>query len=321
MSSTIPSIQFLENASLGKNNWWRYVLTVIISFIGGNLVAGLVMVLILTVYSFFLASGGVTNIPNIIMEMISSPFILLVLVGISYVLSFFFFYICLRFLHHKPLLKVINAVSSMRWGLLLKGLVLWFLILGLFSLPELIFNPGSYQVTFNPNTFSILLVLCLLAFPIQASFEEILFRGYLMQGFALFSKRLSRVFESNWLSKPWVPLLITSIAFGLVHFWNGTDLYMDMSIVSSTFIIGLMLGVIALGDNGIETAMGIHIANNLYVSLLYNSTDSGLPGLPSVVTAEASDPFAGIPILVLAALLVIAILFWNRKDDLMRIFR
>ena len=63
-----------------------------------------------------------------------------------------------------------------------------------------------------------------------------------------------------------------------------------------------MLGVIALGDNGIETAMGVHIANNLYVSLLYNSADSGLPGLPSVVTAEASDPFAGLPFLIVAAI-------------------
>ena len=123
------------------------------------------------------------------------------------------------------------------------------------------------------------------------------------------------------LSKPWVPLLITSLIFGCVHFFNGTNLYMNLSIVCSTFIIGLMLGVIALGDNGIETAMGIHIANNLYVSLLYNSADSGLSGLPSMVTAEASDPFTGLPILSLAALLMIAILFWNRKEDLIRIFR
>lgn len=321
MSSTMSSIQFLENASVGKNKWWRYVLTVIVSFVGGNLVAGLAMALVLVVYSVFLASGGVTDISNIIMEIISSPFTLVALLGVSYTISFFFFYICLRFIHHKPLLKVINTVSSMRWKLLFKGLILWFLILGIFSLPDLIFNQGSYQITFNPSTFTLLLVLCLLTFPIQASFEEVLFRGYLMQGFSLFSKRLSGIFKLNWLSKPWVPLLITSIIFGCVHFWNGTSLYVDLSIVCSTFIIGLMLGIITLGENGIETAMGIHIANNLYVSLLYNSTDSGLPGLPSVVTAEASDPFAGLPILALAALLVIVILFWNRKDDLIRIFR
>ena len=82
-----------------------------------------------------------------------------------------------------------------------------------------------------------------------------------------------------------------------------------------------MLGIITLGDNGIETAMGIHIANNLYVSVLYNSTDSGLPGLPSAVTAQVTDPFAGLPFLALAALVMIVILFWNRKEDIIKIFR
>jgi len=196
-----------------------------------------------------------------------------------------------------------------RWKLLLKGLGLWFLVLFLFSLPDLIWNTSSYTVTFDLKSFLILLVLCILVFPLQASFEEIFFRGYLMQGVGLLSK------------KPWIPLLITSLVFGLVHVFNGTDFNMDVSIVISTFIIGIMLGIIALGDNGIEAAMGVHIANNLYVSLIYNSTDSGLAGLPSLITSQVSNPYAGIPILALAALIIIIILFWNRKDDLTRIFR
>jgi len=308
MSSSISSISFLENASEGKNNWWRYLLTVILSLVGGSFVAGLVLGLFLVFLSVF-ASGGISNIANFIESAMNSPFTLVILVGISYSISFFLFYICLRFLQHKHLLKIINTVSGLRWKLLFKGLILWALILFILSLPDLIFNPGSYQITYNSGSFIILLIICLLVFPIQASFEEILFRGYLMQGFSLVSK------------KPWVPLLITSILFGCVHFFNGTNLYTDLSIVASTFIIGMMLGVIALGDNGIETAMGVHIANNLYVALLYNSTDSGLPGLPSMVTAQAADPFTGLPLLILAALLMIAILFWNRKGDIVRIFR
>ena len=308
MSSSISSISFLENASEGKNNWWRYLLTVILSLVGGSFVAGLVLGLLLIFLSVF-ASGGISNIGNFIESAMNSPFTLVILVGISYSISFFLFYICLRFLQHKHLLKIINTVSGLRWKLLFKGLILWALILFILSLPDLIFNPGSYQITYNSGSFLILLIICLLVFPIQASFEEILFRGYLMQGFSLVSK------------KPWVPLLITSILFGCVHIFNGTNLYTDLSIVASTFIIGMMLGVIALGDNGIETAMGVHIANNLYVALLYNSTDSGLPGLPSMVTAQAADPFSGLPLLILAALLMIAILFWNRKGDIVRIFR
>ncbi|WP_321422609.1 CPBP family intramembrane glutamic endopeptidase [uncultured Methanobacterium sp.] len=337
----MSSIPFLDNANEGQNNWWKYLLTVIISLIAGSLVAGVIVVLFLVVYAFVLsASGNVTNILEIIQGTLQSPFVLIVLIGVSYAVSFFLFYICLRFLHHKRLLSVINTVSSLRWKMLLKGLILWIAVLAIFNLPDLIFNSQNYQKNLDLGSFAILLVLCLLVFPMQASFEEILFRGYLMQGINLLpnalSKRfgnlgrrfsslsslfnlLSRIFSR--LAKPWFPILITAIIFGSVHVFNGTNLYMDLSIVASTFIMGLMLGVIALGDNGIETAMGIHIANNLYIALFFNSADSGLGELPSLVTAPASDPFSGIPFMILAALIVLTILFWNRKEDLVKIFR
>jgi len=308
MSSLSSSISFLENASEGKNNWWRYLLTVIVSLVGGSLLAGIMLGMLLAVISVFFA-GEISNIYPFIQSAISNPLFLVVLVGISYTISVFLFYICLRFVHHKKFLSVINTVSGLRWKLLLKGLVLWALILFILSLPSLIFNQGGYEITYNSESFLILLIICLLAFPIQASFEEILFRGYLMQGFSLVSK------------KPWIPLVLTSLIFGSVHVLNGTNLYMDLSIVASTFVIGMMLGIIALGDNGIETAMGVHIANNLYVALFFNSTDSGLPGLPSMVTTQASEPFSGLPFLILAAILMIAILFWGRKEDIIRIFR
>ena len=306
--STLSPITFLNNASEGSNSWWKYVLTVIMSLVGGSLVAGIILGILLVLLSIF-SSGGIANIYDFITSALSSPFSLVILVGISYTLSYLFFYICLRFIHHKHLLNVINTVSGVRWNLLFKGLILWALILFIFSLPDLIINPGSYQITYNSGNFLILLVICLLVFPLQASFEEILFRGYLMQGFSLISK------------KPWIPLLITSVLFGIVHFFNGTSLTSDLSIVASTFVVGMMLGVLALADNGIESAMGVHIANNLYVALFFNSTDSGLQGLPSVVTSQAAEPFSGLFFLILASILMIVILFWNRKEDVLRIFR
>jgi membrane protease YdiL (CAAX protease family) len=245
--STLSPITFLNNASEGSNSWWKYVLTVIMSLVGGSLVAGIILGILLVLLSIF-SSGGIANIYDFITSALSSPFSLVILVGISYTLSYLFFYICLRFIHHKHLLNVINTVSGVRWNLLFKGLILWALILFIFSLPDLIINPGSYQITYNSGNFLILLVICLLVFPLQASFEEILFRGYLMQGFSLISK------------KPWIPLLITSVLFGIVHFFNGTSLASDLSIVASTFVVGMMLGILTLADNGIESAMGVHIA-------------------------------------------------------------
>ena len=86
-------------------------------------------------------------------------------------------------------------------------------------------------------------------------------------------------------------------------------------------IIGLMLGIIVLGENGLETAMGVHIANNMYVALILNSSDSGLDGLPSLITAQSTDPLSSIPLLILMVGIMIIILFWNKKENLYRIFQ
>ena len=63
-------------------------------------------------------------------------------------------------------------------------------------------------------------------------------------------------------------------------------LEMSITIVLSALILGLMLGIIVLGENGLETAMGAHIANNMFIALFLNSSDSGLGNLPSLFTSS-----------------------------------
>ncbi|MBM4241048.1 MAG: CPBP family intramembrane metalloprotease [Euryarchaeota archaeon] len=309
-------IPFLDNAYEGKNNWWRYLLTSIMSFIVAPIIAGLFIGIFLLIYSLvYLMAGDVQ--PTIQMEQIlsaisnpfSNPMFLILLLGIVYALSFLIFYICMRVIHKKRFISLINTGSKVNWMRILKGAGLWLAILALFSLLDMILNPGGYVITFSPNTFGILLILSFLVFPMQASFEEIFFRGYLMQGIGLLSK------------KPIILIMATSAIFAVIHLFNGTNLIMSSGIVISTFILGLMLGIIAIGENGIETVMGVHIANNMFIALIYNSTDSGLGGLPSIITVQSSDVFSGLPVLVIAASILIVILFWNRREDLGNVFR
>lgn len=130
-----------------------------------------------------------------------------------------------------------------------------------------------------------------------------------MQGVGLISKR------------PIIPLMITSIIFGAFHFFNSADLNLSVFLVIYTFVLGLMLGIIVLGENGIETAMGVHIVNNLYVALIFNSTDSGLGNLPSLITVQETEPVSGLITIIAAAVILITILFWNKKENLIPIFR
>jgi membrane protease YdiL (CAAX protease family) len=300
-------ITFLDNAQGGKNNWWRYLLTIILTF-GGSTLLGIVILIPISILTALIAISA--NDPNYVHAFFSNPLFELLMNGISYMLFFLLFYLGIRFIHKRKFISLINTVSKVDWRRILKGASLWSIILGIGTLISLIIYPNSFKVTFNPNTFIILLILSLMVFPVQASFEELFFRGYLMQGIGLLTK------------KPVIPLLITSTVFAVIHYWNGTDALMSVDIVLQVFIIGITLGIITLGENRLETAMGVHIANNLFVAIVVNTSNGGFTDLPSILTTYgAPNLMVDVPALALSALALIVIVFWNKKDDVYNIFR
>jgi hypothetical protein len=95
-----------------------------------------------------------------------------------------------------------------------------------------------------------------------------------------------------------------------------------VDIVIQALILGLTLGIITLGENRLETAMGVHIANNIFVALIVNTPNGGLGNIPSILT-DNSPPniLSDIPIIALYALILLAIIFWGKKENIIRIFK
>ncbi len=299
-------IKFLDNAEEGKNNWLRYLFTIILTW-GTPLVLEFVIIIFISI--LYMVVSGVNSVDQIY-AIFSDPILGIAIIGLSSTVSLLFLYIGVKFIHGRKFISLINTGSKIKWRRVLKGSAIWFLILVIGTLISLIIDPNSVQVTFNPSTFIFLLILSLLVFPIQASFEELFFRGYLMQGFGILTK------------KPVIPLLLTSVIFAALHFGNGSTTIMNVDIVLSVFLFGLTMGIITLGENGIETAMGVHIINNIYVSVLVNTPDAYSQGLPSVLTSTgAPDPLIDVPIFALYVLALLTIVFWNKKENLYNIFR
>lgn len=301
----MSNIKFLNNAHQGKNSPMSYFMTIVITILGGSLAAIIFIILLLLLYLFIPGIDAQTQLFNIG----DNSLIILVLVGLVYALYALLFYLCIRFIHKKNFHILINTGKTIKWKKIVWGAVLWTGIIGFFTIISLIFQGSSLTINFNYSSFIYLVILSLLIFPLQASFEEIFFRGYLMQGFSLIFK------------KPVVSLILTTLIFGSIHYFNGTSIGNSISIVISAMILGLMLGIIVLGENGLETAMGAHIANNMFVAIVLNSSDSGMGNLPSLITAQSTDPYSGIPILLLMAGIMLTILFWNRRSALSRIFQ
>ncbi len=301
-------ITFLDNAEKGKNNWWRYILTIILTWGGGKALA-IMLPLFISLFFYFLIFGGFTNLTqaNIIFL---SPLFELVMLGVIYVLLFLLFYLLLRFIHQRNLISLINTVSRISWSKIFKGAGIWFTIMAFVTLISLIINPNGFEVTFNPNNIVLLVILSLTVFSIQAPFEELFFRGYLMQGIGILTK------------KPVVPLIITSILFAALHYGNGENSVMSVILVIHAFIFGITMGIIVLGENRLETAMGMHIADNFFTAVIANNPDAGFGNLPSLLMIHGTPNLVVDTLTyVLFSLTLLVVVFWNKKEKINNIFK
>ncbi len=298
-------IPFLNNAFTGKNDWWRYLVTIILTWGASSLIASFIIGFILII--LLLPNMGALDLVDLNLIIFEPLFIILVAL-ITFALAFLILYLCLKFIHQKKFISIINIKSKLRWKRIGIGALAWLGIILFFDVIFFLIDPDSFQISFDPQLFWIFALLSLITFPIQATFEEVFFRGYLIQGLALKIK------------KPLNILLLSSFIFAFLHWWNVDPLALSISITVSAFIIGLMLGIITLADDGIELAIGMHVINNLYVTIFHSSPQTGLGELPSLITSPL-DPYRSPLIILLASIAFIFILFRNRKEKIRQLFK
>ncbi len=144
-------------------------------------------------------------------------------------------------------------------------------------------NPENYILQFDLIPFLILIAITILLIPLQTSFEEYLFRGYLMQGIGVLAKN------------KWLPLIITSVLFGSMHFANPEVDKLGNIIMIYYIGTGFFLGIMTLMDEGMELALGFHAGNNIIAALLVTS-DWAVFQTNSVLK-DISEPAVGFNIL------------------------
>ena len=75
----------------------------------------------------------------------------------------------------------------------------------------------------------------------------------------------------------WIPLLLTSAIFGLMHMMNEEVSAFGVAPTMTYYIgTGLFLGIITLMDDSLELALGIHAATNIYSSVFVTFEASSL---------------------------------------------
>ena len=208
-----------------------------------------------------------------------------------------FIYLVVTRLHQRSFISLITSRDRVDYNKILFSFFLWGTVSVLMVIFDYMMSPEDYVWNFKPLTFLILLFISFVMIPLQTSMEELIFRGYLMQGFGvLFKNRL-------------MPLLITSILFGLLHIWNPEIDKLGIHLIWYYIGTGLFLGVITLMDEGLELALGFHAANNLVTALLVTASWTAFQTESLLI--DNSEPLLGMELIITLVVIypLLAIIF------------
>lgn len=275
-----------------NNEFWRYLLgSVVIIII--NMVGYIPLLAVVAIKSF---SEGkpFPNQDNTLMTFLE-PNLTLFLLMLSFVAALGGIYLVVRYFHHQTWREVTTGRPRTDWGRLLFSFALWSAFTIVTTLITYYTNPENFVVNFKPIPFLILTVIAVIMIPIQTSTEEYIFRGYLMQGFAILARNR------------WFPLLMTSIIFGTLHFSNPEVGKMGPIIMIYYIGTGLFLGVVTLMDDGMELSLGFHAANNLMGALLVTSDWSVFQ--THSILKDISEPTAGLDVVIPVIIIYPVLLF------------
>lgn len=274
---------FLENAREGRNQWYYYVFTLLAVFLAWQVVG----VIPLAIYTFVhtpslageLLQPEHTNVLQNALNAAMQTNTGLALTLLSFGFGIAALLICIKHIHGKKIKGTITGRPHIDMGRVFFGASIWALLsVAGFAFQYIITEPSELVFQFEPLHFFILLLISLTLLPIQTSFEELLFRGYLMQWFVYL------------LKCRWTAVVLTGVLFGLMHCANP-ETGMGFWIVMPQYILmGLLLSYITVRDNGMELALGLHAANNILAAVTVTSEKSALQthALFRIMNPEAS---------------------------------
>jgi membrane protease YdiL (CAAX protease family) len=206
-------------------------------------------------------------------------------------------------LHGRPVRTLITASERINWGRLFSSFGLWFVLSALISLVEALLYPGRYELTLNLGKLISFAVATLLLIPFQTSAEELFFRGYLIQWIGL------KV--NNWV----ILSIISGLLFALPHVLNPEVDVNFWLVMGFYFLFGVFAAWVTLKDNGLELALGMHAANNIYAAIIANYTNSALQ-TPAMFTVNELDPVYGLISPAVAMVVFYLVLFqpWKQAE-------
>lgn len=274
---------YIQQAFNYLHDWWRYAIGLVLIFIATQ-IGSLPFVGI----AFFkvISEGGSTEVlldEKSLMTILDSNLTLFLML-LGFAVGLLGLYFVVKYIHKQPFKTVTTTRKKTDWGRFWFGFLLIAVVTIVLTVADYYSNPEDYVLQFEVVPFLILALISIIFIPLQTSFEEYLFRGYLMQGIGVLVRNR------------WVPLIITSVIFGGLHYFNPEVEKLGPIIMIYYIGTGFFLGIMTLMDEGLELALGFHAGNNLVGALLVTADWTVFQ--TNSIFKDISEPSAGFDILI-----------------------
>lgn len=235
-------MDFLNRVQRGRNNLWIYILTSLVLFIP------------------YLKKTFATTFPErykaSFLYDINKNFSFLndVYTSIIYLLILF---LSVNFLHKRNVVTIFTGRKKFDFLRFTMAVSLFGFFTMLMFLIEYLRRPLDFVYIFDNvqsfiphaiKTFFQILVIVML--------PDLLFRGYLLQLFALLTK--NRI----------AAILISALLYVLLNFFSPIANFLGYPLLLFYFYISIYHAIIAVVDDGLELALGVHTSNNVMLLLL-----------------------------------------------------
>lgn len=272
---------YLGWAHVGRRSPLLYLLAIILGFVGWQ--AGSIPALLL------MSSDPATQRAQFQLSFILPALLLLLLV---------------RLLLGRPGWTVALPMWPPRWRDWFVAVAIGWSVMLLLILVTMAVLPG-FTLTYRgwggllSGGLTLLVTLCA-GFIIQSAFEELYFRGLMMQA----TRRLTQ----------WIPVVIgvQAYVFASMHAGNLTGIGDSVFNVMPHFVAGLYFGWVAWRTRSLIIPMGLHFANNAWSALFINTKGDVIVTAAPFVGSQVSLTVFIAYALGQATLVVCAVEWWMR---------
>jgi uncharacterized protein len=198
-------------------------------------------------------------------------------------------------IHDKSFKDLLTSRSNFDYKRYFYGFGIWIILSIVAEGIMISISKENYYLNYDFNKFVGTLLLSLIFLPIQTGVEEIFFRGYLAQGSYLHTKSVAASF------------IIPTLFFALVH-GSNPEVGKFGILPMATYYLGaaLFLSFLTYLDDGLELAMGVHFATNIF-GAVFVTFDGAVLQTNSILKMKETNPWMMTLVFFIAAGIFLAL--------------